>query len=262
MENAFSREQAQQRAEQIRARNVAASAATVEARAEASAAGEFTMVDSDPVLAEAVIAADAAVRKAKETLNHLMGRQVVAQAHVADLAKERKALAFSALTGDAAAQKKLDECNAATLAAGLASENLDSALRTAERNLEAAETALAAATEQQKARDTLARLAHLESAAADCDASLRNFLLAYDRLERVAAAVCTTSGHPQSDIVRVLSAKALATALLSHKRVFDLPHLAPPERMTFAEMTAAWGRVVRGWAAQRLGKPPKQDKAA
>jgi hypothetical protein len=106
-------------------------------------------------------------------------------ARIADLAEQRKATAFQALSGDAAARQRLDDCTRATVTAGLDLENIVSAIVEAETRVKQAEAAAGRALDHQRARETLTKVDDLAYLAADCDSALRNFLLAYDRLRKM-----------------------------------------------------------------------------
>jgi hypothetical protein len=254
----MNKEQAQLRAAEIAANNAAARDAV-----ERSKAAEISPVIADqPVPNEALAESREALKTAHETLNHLQGQRIVAEARIADLAEQRKDTAFQALSGDIAARRRLDECTRATVTAGLDLENIVSAIVEAETRVKQAEVAAARDLDHQRARETLIKVDDLACLAADCDTALRNFLLAYDRFEKLAVAVGAVAGRPDRPIVRVLSQKALYTALFGHKDVFDTRHLAPAERLSFADAAAGWGRAVRFWCHQRLGMPVPKDKAA
>jgi hypothetical protein len=257
----LSREQAQQRAAAIAAGNVAARQAVEQAKAFEQA--EILPVTEQPVDAAAVAEANAAVKAARETLDHLRGRKLASEARAADLGAERTQISFRAHgSGDPAALSRLSVIHREISEHSSEIASIEAAIVEAETRVKQAEVAAARALEHQKARETLTKVDDLACLAADCDAALRNFLLAYDRFEKLAVAIGAVAGRPDRPIIRVLSQKALHTALFGHKDVFDTRHLAPAERLSFADAAASWGRAVRFWCHQRLGLPPARDKAA
>jgi hypothetical protein len=252
----LTRNQAAERAAAIKARNLAA----VEHVARDKADEPALPASPDPALDEAVAMAETALRQAGQTLDRLHAQQRTAIAHGEALAAERQRISYAAHNGDAKARTRLDGLHVeiATHRSELAS--IEAALAEAKTLIKDAGNALAAAREQRLARETLARLDTLSEAAAGCDAALRQFLLAFERFERVAATLGATTGHPQPASLAALAPRALHTALLPFKRAFDSRHLAPPERTTFAAIAAAWSHVVTEWANQRLA--PATDEAA
>jgi hypothetical protein len=256
----LTRDQAQQRAAEIKSRNAAARSGVEQAKAETPS------IPADQLPDDAALAgATDALCQARATLDHLQGQRLVAEAHGADLANERQCISFAAHSGDKAARARLTALHAEIATHGSELASISAAISEAERRLGQATAAHSQALEQQKARETLARLDDLVSAAAGCDAALSAFLKSFDALERIAVAIGAVAGVPNRDIVRVLSVKALHTALFSHQRVFDTRHLPPNERISFCDMAAGWSRAVSGWANGRLAAPDighKDDKEA
>jgi hypothetical protein len=255
----MNREHAQLRATEIKANNAAARHAVEQAKA----AETLPVVAEQPVDA-AVVEANAAVKAARETLDHLRGRKLVSEAKGADLTAERSQISFAALgSQDSSAQRRLAEIHneIATHASEMAS--IDAAVNEAKQRLEMAESAAARSVEQQKARGTLALLDDLHSAAAGCDAALRDFLRSFDQLERVSAAICRITGTPSHEIVAALGRRAVHTAMFPKKAIFDLPHPGgPAARVTFGGIAAAWSRATRHWCLRRLGGSAPKDKEA
>ena len=99
----------------------------------------------------------------------------------------------------------------------------------------------------------LERLDDLNDAAISCDLALKSFLKSFDALEKQASSIAAATGHPSREILRVLSKRALQTALLGQVRVFDLGALSPAERITFSEISTGWSKITQVWCAQRLG---------
>jgi hypothetical protein len=254
----LTREGAALRAVEIKAANSTARAAVEQAKA-----AEILPVIAEQPVAAAVAEADAAVKAARETLDHLRGRKLVSEAKAADLGSERNQISFRAHgSGDPAALSRLSEIHREISEHGSETASIEAAIAEAEKRLALHEAASARALEHQRARETLTKVDDLAYLAADCDTALRNFLLAYDRFEKLAAGIGAVAGRPDRPIIRVFSQKALHTALFGHKDVFDTRHLAPAERLSFADAAAGWGRAVRFWCHQRLGVPVPKDKAA
>jgi hypothetical protein len=255
----MNKEQAQLRAAEIAANNVAIRHAVEEAKA----AEILPVVAEQPVPDEALAEVKAAVKAAREILDHLRSRKLVSEAKAADLGSERNQISFRAHgSGDPAALSRLSVIHREISEHSSEVASIEAAIVEAETRVKQAEVAAARVLEQQKARETLTKVDDLAYLAADCDTALRNFLLAYDRFEKLAAAIGAVAGRPDRPIIRVLSQKALHTALFGHKDVFDTRHLAPAERLSFADAAASWGRAVRFWCNQRLGMAGPKDKAA
>jgi hypothetical protein len=254
----MNRQHAQLRATEIKAKNAAARLAVEQAKA-----AEISPVVAEQPVDAAVVEANAAVKAARETLDHLRGRKLVSEAKAADLGSERTQISFRGHgSGDPAALSRLSVIHREISEHSSELASIESAIAEAERRVKQAEGAAARALEKQHARETLVLLDDLSTAGADCDRALKAFLQAFDRLEKTAAAAYRVTGTPSHEIVAALGRRALCSALLSHKRVFELEQLAPTARTTFAAMAAAWSRVVRHWCNQRLGVAMKQDKAA
>lgn len=236
----MNKEQAQQRAAEIKANNAAARHAVEQAKA-----AEILPV-TDQTVDAAVVEANAAVKAARETLDHLRGRKLISEAKGADLGAERTQISFRGHgSGDPAALSRLSVIHREISEHGSEMASIEAAIAEAENRLAVHEAASARALEHQRARETLGKVDDLTCLAADCDTALRNFLLAYDRFEKLAVAIGAVAGRPDRPIIRVLSQKALHTALFGHKDVFDTRHLAPAERLSFADAAAGWGRAAR-----------------
>jgi hypothetical protein len=253
----LTREEAALRAAEIAANTKAARDAIEQAKAETS-----PIPADQPAVDSAVAEANAAVKAARQTLNHLRGQKLVSEARAADLTAERQRISFAAHTDDPVARKRLSELHSEISEHGSEMASIEAAIVEAETRVKQAEAAAARALEHQRARETLAKVDDLACLAAGCDTALRNFLLAYDRFEKLAVTIGAVAGRPDRPIIRVLSQKALHTALFGHKDVFDTRHLAPAERLSFADAAAGWGRAVHFWCHQRLGLLAAKDKAA
>lgn len=255
----LTREGAALRAVEIKAANSTARAAVEQAKA-----AEILPVMADqPLPDEALAESREAVKAARETLDHLRGRKLVSEAKAADLGSERNQISFRAHgSGDPAALSRLSIIHREISEHSSEMASIEAAIGEAETRVKQAEAAAARALEYQRAKETLTKVDDLGYLAADCDTALRNFLLAYDRFEKLAVAIGAVAGRPDRPIIRILSQKALASALFTHKDVFDTRHLAPNERLSFADAAAGWGRAVRFWCHQRLGRSIQPKEAA
>jgi hypothetical protein len=214
----MNREQATLRADQIKANAKAAQIAVEQAKA-----AEILPVTADQPVDAAVAEATKAVHQTRELHDHLLGQKLVAEIRKVEHVHTRKALAFSALTGDGSAKRRLDEVTAAEIAAGRDIENLNAAIATAVAKVNQAEAQLARAVERERAKEALSLTEQLGQHAAGFDIAVRQLLASYDALDRVCAALCAITGRPSRQSVRVAAKRCLLAGLTFDRGPFDMP---------------------------------------
>jgi hypothetical protein len=203
-----------------------------------------------------VVDARISVTKAKNVLDDLLAQQNLLVSKELLLQGEMRKLGYSTFSGkDEKSRARLTEIIQQHFILKSDLTALEGAVSEARERLTSAENHERLELQKAKARMVLERLDDLNDTATSCDHALKNFLKAFDTLEKQAAAICAVTNHPQREILRVLSKRALQTHLLGQVRVFDLGVLAPGERLTFADMSAGWSRIASGWCQQRLGSP-------
>jgi hypothetical protein len=186
---AFTKQEAALRAAEITAQNSADRDAVERLKT-------IPPIPTDEPVPESVTAATAAVSRARELHDHLLGQKLVAEARKAEHVHTRKALAFSALTGDGSAKRRLDEVTAAEIAADRDIANLNAAIATAVDKVKQDEALLARAVERERAKEALSLAEQLGQHAAGFDTAVRQLLASYDALDRVCAALCAITRRP------------------------------------------------------------------
>jgi hypothetical protein len=205
-------------------------------------------------LEDPVINAKIEITKARNIRDDLLTQASVLAEKVALMKAEMRQIGFEVCSGrDQKSRARLTSITAEHFALTSDQSSLDAAIGEAKERLEAALEHERIELQKSKARDIVAHLEYLDNAATSCDMALKTFLKSYAELQRQCQTICAATGHPQSEIVRVLSLKALQTAFLPWSRVFDLGALAPGERVTFSDLASGWGRIASSWCAQRLG---------
>jgi hypothetical protein len=198
--------------------------------------------------------------KARATLADLELKLSEASAQAVENATERQRISFDALSGDAAAQKRLDKLNAQSGVIGIAIENAKSAVEEGRRRL--------AEAERGEERGRLAENAEAALLIANRMAERG------ERLDAAFAKVAEDLGGLREDF-DAIHALGLMQPRLEHLTVncglaivgklqglpikkADRDFLAPNERRTFEQLTSAWHESVARWAGQFL----KQEEAA
>jgi chromosome segregation ATPase len=213
-----------------------------------------------------VAAANSAVTAAQQILDELIAQRGAVTVREKQLTGERAKIAFAAHgAGNAKAKTRLSTIHREFAEIGSEIAGFDAAIEEAKARLAAAKLRVGQEIERQRAREAIARGEAVQAAAAGCDTALRQFLQAYDALDRACAAACGITSRPSRQVVRVAAKRALIAALTARRLDFDTELLAPNERHTFAEIAQAWHNSITAWAAQRLaepGQPPEEEQAA
>jgi hypothetical protein len=205
------------------------------------------------------------IEKAERDLNNLEEQREVIAGCAAKLDKERKSIAFAALTfGDKHSKARLSEINAedTSLAARLAS--VEAALAVARANLATAKAAEALAT----AREMAMQIAVLKTA------FVENGINAGDALEDFVGSILEM--RKQRDDMEALGIKAptgrqfQVNAIIAIKTILqtlptnwvnelqDWRLLLHPQRRAFKDITADWEMMIDRQIADRL---PKKEAA-
>jgi hypothetical protein len=172
----------------------------------------------------------------------------------AALAEKRRALAFDAHAGDAAAVKQLDNLNREDGELKTKIASVDDAVAEARRRLDQARDAEARATEREKVKALRSALARFVDAGKGCDSALEVLVASStamrDALTQINRLGCSHPSHAQLDS---LGAIALRTALTATAWTRYFERVGPTERKTFAGLVATWATMVERHITSRLG---------
>jgi hypothetical protein len=217
-------------------------------------------IRADQPVPEAVAAATAAVRRARELHDHLLGQKLVAESRKAELANSRKALAFSALgSGDPSAKQQLDEATAAEIAIDHDIKNLDAAIATAATKIEQLAAEERREERREDARAARAKLALMRKAGQEAGQALDTFSTNLRRFEELAGEVrrLGVGGMAGADLVRVNARRSIDAMLMNT----GLQHrvIAPKNRIDLASLVDTWTAQVDARLAGLIGD---RDRAA
>ena len=190
------------------------------------------------------------VETARATLAELETKLAGITARSIELADERRRIAFDALAGDGAAEKRLKALNTESAHIHLDVENIRSAIDEAKRRLNAAIRDEETAEDRKNAEAAVAigeRLAErgklIDEALATALREIDGYKRDVDELHRLGCAA------PTSQQFLVFGGIALSTFVMRTPVKVDREHLAPSERRTFVGLSADWSAAVRRWAA-------------
>jgi hypothetical protein len=190
-------------------------------------------------LDDAVIHAKIAVTKAKNVRDDLLTQASLLADKVLLIKEEMKQLGYATFSGkDQNSRTRLTQIIQEHFTLVNDQSSLDAAVNEAKERLEAAQEHEQVELSKAKARQILERIEDLDNAAASCDMALKSFLKSYSELQRHCQTICAATGHPQFEITRVLSTRAVKTHFLSMTRVFDLGALSPAETARMTEVCA------------------------
>jgi hypothetical protein len=200
------------------------------------------------------------VDQARETLAGLELKLSEASAKAVENATERQRISFDALSGDEAAQKRLDKLNAQSGIIAIAIENAKSAVEEGRRRLAEAEHGEERGRLAENAEAALLianRMAErgerLDAAFANVAADLAGLREDFDGMHALGLS------HPRLEHLRVNAGLAIVGKLQALPiKAADRDFLAPHERRSFEQLTTAWHESVARWAGQFI----KQDEAA
>ena len=210
-----------------------------------------------------VATANAGVVAAEKTVTELIAQRGAVAAREERLTAERAKIAFAAHgVGNSKAKTRLSSIHRELAEIGSEIAGFDAAVEEAQVRLAAAKSKVGQEIERQRAREAIVHGEKMQAAAAGCDAALRQFLQAYDALDRACAAACGITSRPSRQTVRVASKGALITAMTPRRLDFDTELLPGNERQSFSELAAAWHNSITAWASQRLAEPkhPPQEE--
>jgi hypothetical protein len=215
-------------------------------------------------LALALATASDFLDSAKSKLHHFEARHSDAVRRIEILSSDRAKLSYAALSSDnESLQTQLHDLNQASLSATLEVENLASAVAEAKMRVAEAEQAHALALTRMKASETLRDLAALKQLSTELDACLGDFCVVFGKFQALAYATLTATGRDTAStggIIRVMSQRALKTALAVHHQTFDLDRLVLKDRTSFRTATDNWANAVQSYCHSKLG--PKTAEAA
>jgi hypothetical protein len=166
-------------------------------------------------------------------------------ARQAELDSERKRLSFSAYTTQGDAPRLLDELRDQMAGLDVEVADVGNAIEVGKQRVADAKQALAGVHEQQRRDQVAAELKKLQATAKRLDESLSAFTAAgRDMVDVVDALYALGHPHPNRTQIDALGFRALSTALAGSFWAGHFQRLQPAQRVTFAQLGAAWAGTV------------------
>jgi chromosome segregation ATPase len=179
---------------------------------------------------------------------------------LAECDARREALAFGAVTGDAASKKALTSLDAEEVRLSLSVRTAEKALVEAKRRVARAEAAERDAAECVNAEKALALLDRFAKHGEVLDERLAEVLAEYEQMEADYRTLEALGFPPTtSALVRVNMRAAFTTKLMPAGLAGEF--LAPGDRRMFGGVIEDWTRSVRRRATERLGRNAPQKAA-
>jgi len=209
------------------------------------------------------------IEKAEQTLATLQAKRAARIKRGTDLADERAAVALDAHTGNAKAAKRLAEIHSAIATHGSELTSIDAAIAVAQRNVESAKAAEAAAEQKRIAEQARLIIDRADSLFASADKHLKLALEALKAADaRIEELHARGFAFPTAIQVRTNALFAVQSSLMALPKYWwnELSHggvrfLAPHERRSFqqfwSQMAGSLGREI----AQRLGEVKQKEVA-
>lgn len=195
---------------------------------------------------------------AQATLASLQQKRRAALARQADIAAERRNIAFAAHTGDADARARLDELAREDITMAAEVSSLDAAITEAQSRVADARRAADLEARHERGREARKRAAKFHRQGLELDKAAQGFLRRFNDLRDEAIELRKLGlDHLRLEAIDVACKRALQSMLMGTP--LKLEHVAPSERANFAHLVAGWTRMIEAWAAQQLGE---HDKAA
>jgi hypothetical protein len=162
------------------------------------------------------------------------------------LACERTSLAYDALTGDAKAKKRLDGINADLAVIDQEIASVQAAIAEAGRRVAEAEAQARAEVDAEKRKRALVIADKITEHAKQLDdhAALFFGLYAAFRLDMIE--LHRLGAAPNINVIDAVCLRALETASMGTR--LQLRHLAPGDRVSFAELANSWKQNTEAWA--------------
>ncbi len=139
------------------------------------------------------------LKTARKALDGLRTEHGRVGARLAEIAVERERIAPAALSGDQGAAAKLDVLKAEKASLSEHGEDVNSAIRQAERDVEAAQIAVSAHNSRETAQHWLVQADQLEAAGRAAQNSVEAFVAAIGKVSETAAALRASGGMTSSD---------------------------------------------------------------
>jgi hypothetical protein len=189
-----------------------------------------------------------ALESARDTLAQLKDKLAESDRRSIDLESEARQISLAAMTGDAAARKRLDKLNGERATHELESRNVRAAIRAQEAAVVEAERAEEATRLAEGADRALALGERLVERARKIDEA---FGLIAEESNAFMADITALNQiglrNPRADQFTVLGSMAANAALMFTP--LKIQHLAPKDRRTFEELASGWRDTVARWAA-------------
>lgn len=247
----LSREEAQARAQEIKAAAEATRLAVASAK---DAAPAPLSHPDDAAMTEAIDAANAAVAASQAILDSLEAARTDIGEQKEQLRTERSRISFAA-HGDGSKKAKDRLAGIRNVLAQLDAEaaELDAAIAEAKQRLSAAVAHSQRELMRQRAAHGLSWLETLTDAAKTIDAALGEFVAACQQFEDAARHVAAATGRgPTAEQLHSALRRVLPTGLIPVRKVFDLPIPPRPEQRTASDWASAWAIAARAVLEARI----------
>ena len=209
-----------------------------------------------------------ATEAARVTLAQLNEKLAEFDRRAIELENEATGISLAAMTGDAAARKRLDALNRERSAHELESRNIKSAIRAQEAVVTEAEWAEKEAENAEKAKRALIVSERVAARGKKLDQALLTLAMEAEGLEEDLSELNYQLGiaYPSLANFRAIVERPFLAGLMfqpSGKKLSNgwpadgtlkLRHLAPGERMTFSEITEGYAKTIRRTASMVLGE--------
>lgn len=182
--------------------------------------------------------------KITDTLQSLRDRRHDIEQKQIELTAERDRISYDAMTGNAAARKRLDQVNAQLSALSLDISSIDAALKEAGRRQLAEEQAEQSRRRKADAVKAEGIIAEVEALAVTIDAAQKT---ARDTATLIEAKLGQIRGlvqaGPTVESIRIHLRRAVTTSVMNSP--LHVAHIAPDDRATMVDVATLWARSIR-----------------
>jgi hypothetical protein len=203
------------------------------------------------------------IAKAEATVSELQRKRAAAVLRASELSDERSRCSYGAhVQHDPESRKRLNEINSELAVHDSELRSIDAAIAEAERRKQQAQATEAAAARAADAE----KLAELAQAMCECGRDLDNALFCLvtsgEALSGLVDKIHSLGvGHPNHAQMLSMGERCIGTVLMQTVWSRAFSPIAPGERRTFAETTAAWAQMIEG-AAERVAGEQRKENAA
>jgi hypothetical protein len=202
---------------------------------------------------------------AARVLNELLDRREALIAVAARYDVERRAIAFAACTGDAAAVTKLKDLNDATVLNHCERETVEVAVQEASDRLQAARQQVSQAAEREKAYELREKLKQFVEQGEQVDDALWDLLQSLTTMIRLLNEM-RQLGHqsaPTAEQFRICTVMSIKSMLQELPQVwtrdFEFQRLSPSQKKKFGDLIPGWQAQVEKTIAAKLGEDAPEN---